>query len=89
MSPHLIGRLLHTARRRSRAARARGERDLGASALEFAIIAAVVVVAASVIGGIIYNIVQAKSAQLQTCANQPIGAAACGTGAGAATGARP
>jgi hypothetical protein len=52
-------------------------RDLGASALEWAIIAAVVVVAASVIGGVIYNIVDTKSQQLEECANQPIGSAGC------------
>ncbi len=52
-------------------------RDLGASALEWAIIAAVVVVAASVIGGVIYNIVDTKSTQLEQCANQPIGSAGC------------
>lgn len=55
-------------------------RDRGASAIEFAIIAAVVVVAASVIGGVIFNIVQDKSTQLDQCANQPIGSEACGTG---------
>lgn len=54
-----------------------GARDRGASALEFAIIAAVVVVAASVIGAVIFNIVQDKSTELQECANQPIGADAC------------
>ncbi len=54
-----------------------GARDAGASALEFAIIAAIVVVAASVIGAVIVNIVQTKSTDLQTCANQPIGSAAC------------
>lgn len=52
-------------------------RDVGASALEFAIIAAIVVVAASVIGAVIYNIVQTKSTKLNNCANQPIGSAAC------------
>lgn len=52
-------------------------RELGASALEWAIIAAVVVVAASVIGGVIYNIVDTKSQQLEECANQPIGSAGC------------
>ncbi len=53
------------------------DRERGASALEFAIIAAIVVVAASVVGGIIYNIVDKKSSKLDQCANQPIGAAAC------------
>jgi hypothetical protein len=56
---------------------ARGARDAGASALEFAIIAAIVVVAASVIGAVIYNIVDTKSQQLDDCANQPIGSAEC------------
>ncbi|MBC7372717.1 MAG: hypothetical protein H7323_01835 [Frankiales bacterium] len=55
----------------------RGARDAGASALEFAIIAAIVVVAASVIGAVIFNIVQTKSEQLDSCANQPIGSAEC------------
>ncbi|MEX2292014.1 MAG: hypothetical protein WD794_17015 [Mycobacteriales bacterium] len=55
----------------------RGARDAGASALEFAIIAAIVVVAASVIGAVIYNIVDTKSTQLDNCANQPIGSAQC------------
>jgi hypothetical protein len=54
-----------------------GGRELGASALEWAIIAAVVVVAASVIGGVIYNIVETKSEQLQECANQPVGSDGC------------
>ena len=64
-----------TARTGRRAAR--GARDAGASALEFAIIAAIVVVAASVIGAVIYNIVDSKSSQLEDCANQPVGSAQC------------
>jgi len=56
---------------------ARGARDAGASALEFAIIAAIVVIAASVIGGVIYRIVDTKSTKLEQCANQPIGSAKC------------
>lgn len=52
-------------------------RDRGSSALEFAIIAAIVVIAASVIGAVVYNIVDTKSQQLNDCANQPIGSAAC------------
>ena len=62
----------------------RGPADLGASALEWAIIAAVVVVAASVIGGIVFNIVQTKSDQLEQCATQPVGSAACAGPAGGA-----
>jgi Flp pilus assembly pilin Flp len=47
--------------------------DRGASALEWAVIAGIVVVAASVIGGAVYNIVDQKSQNLKTCANQPVG----------------
>lgn len=52
----------------------RSARDAGASALEFAIIAAIVVVAASVIGAVIYNVVDKKSSKLQTCADQAVSA---------------
>ena len=52
-------------------------RDLGASALEWAIISAILVTAAVVIGGVIYRVVQNKSTTLETCANQPVGAAGC------------
>lgn len=45
----------------------------GASVIEWAMIAAVVVVAASIIGAVIFNIVQDKSNQLDECANQPAG----------------
>ncbi|HEX7716488.1 MAG TPA: hypothetical protein VF416_04305 [Marmoricola sp.] len=51
--------------------------EAGASVLEWALIAAVVVVAASIIGAVIFNIVQDKSSQLDDCANQPAGSA-CG-----------
>jgi Flp pilus assembly pilin Flp len=47
--------------------------ERGASALEWALIAAVVVVAASIIGGVVYRIVSNKSSQLENCANQPAG----------------
>ena len=58
-------------------------RDAGASALEWAIIAAVVVVAASVIGGAVYKIVQTRSTALETCATVAVGdACAGGTAAG-------
>lgn len=67
--------LLQHAVDRARSLRARDDLDRGASALEWAIIAAVVVVAASVIGGVIFNIVQNKSAALDACANAPVGAA--------------
>ena len=49
------------------------EDDTGASALEWAIIAAVSVVMATVIGTIIYNIVSSKSTDIQNCGNQPVG----------------
>ncbi|NAZ86946.1 hypothetical protein [Kineococcus indalonis] len=62
---------------RARRAAARG-RDSGASALEWAIIAAVVVVAASVIGGVVFNIVQSKGNDLQECANVAVGSACAG-----------
>lgn len=71
---------IRAARRRAvelRGPRGSHRRELGASALEWAIIAAVVVVAASVIGGVIYNVVDSKSQQLQQCANQPVGSAGC------------
>ena len=71
--------LVHALRTRCRTALG-AVRDRGASALEFAIIAAVVVVASSVIGGVVYNIVKDKGVQLDQCAKQPIGAAGCNTG---------
>jgi Flp pilus assembly pilin Flp len=62
--------LMHIARDRVRALRTE---DRGASAIEFAIIAAVTVVAASIIGAVVYNIVKGKSEVLDKCANQPAG----------------
>jgi Flp pilus assembly pilin Flp len=54
------------------------ERDeRGASVLEWALIAAVVVVAASIIGAVIINIVTRKSTELDHCADQ-VGGTACG-----------
>jgi Flp pilus assembly pilin Flp len=50
----------------TRAKAARGD-DEGASAIEWAIISAVVVTAAVVIGGIIYNIVNTKGQAIQKC----------------------
>ena len=47
--------------------------ETGASVLEWALIAAVVVVAASIIGAVIFNIVQDKSSELENCANRPAG----------------
>jgi Flp pilus assembly pilin Flp len=67
--------LLQLAVLRARMLRADTERDRGASALEWAIIAAIVVVAASIVGGVVYNVVQTKTTQLNDCANQPVGSA--------------
>ncbi len=55
------------------------ERDLdrGATALEWAVISAILVTAAVFIGGIVYTVVQDKGADLQQCANAPVGTAGC------------
>lgn len=44
-------------------------RERGASALEWALIAAVVVVAAALIGSAVYNVVVDKAAQVENCGN--------------------
>jgi hypothetical protein len=62
---------------RARALRETPRRDLGASALEWAIISAILVTASVLIGGIIYKVVQDKGNTLEQCANQPVGAANC------------
>lgn len=63
---------------RTRARFARLRRDeAGASVLEWAMIAAVVVVAATLIGGTIYNIVQDKSDKLDKCSQVAAGAKDC------------
>jgi hypothetical protein len=74
---HRIGRAFAAPLNRVRA----GGADRGASALEWAVIAAVLVVAASAIGFVVYGVVQDKGSALEQCANQPIGAQ-CGTGGG-------
>lgn len=43
------------------------QRERGASALEWALIAAVVVVAAALIGSAVYNVIQQRAAQVSTC----------------------
>jgi hypothetical protein len=48
-------------------------RDLGATALEWAIISAILVTAAVLIGGIIYGVVQKKGDTLQQCSDTPVG----------------
>lgn len=42
-------------------------KDRGASALEWALIAAVVVVAAALIGAAVYNVIETRAAQVQQC----------------------
>jgi hypothetical protein len=59
---------------RARALRAE-PRDLGASALEWAIISAILVTASVLIGGIVYNVVKDKGKTLQDCAGTTIGSA--------------
>jgi Flp pilus assembly pilin Flp len=61
--------LLQIALVRARALRDDDSRDRGASAIEWAIIAAITVVAAVGIGAIVYNIVKDKSSTLQKCGN--------------------
>lgn len=48
-------------------------KDRGASALEWALIAAIVVVAATFIGAAVYNVVTDRAAEMEDCANAPIG----------------
>ena len=64
-----------------RAGERRTWNDRGASALEWAIIAAIAVVIASVIGYTIYTVVNNKSDSIQKCANVAVGAK-CDTGGG-------
>ena len=56
-------------------ARAPQRDERGATVLEWALIAAVVVVAASIIAAVIFNIIETKSNDLQDCADQPAGSA--------------
>ncbi len=54
---------------RARALRSDEDAELGASAIEWAVISAVVVTAAVIIGGIIYNIVKTKGDAITKCGN--------------------
>ncbi|GAA4879433.1 hypothetical protein [Serinicoccus chungangensis] len=45
------------------------QKDRGASALEWALIAAVVVVAAALIGAAVYNVIATRAAQVESCGN--------------------
>jgi hypothetical protein len=58
---------------RARALRAEPRRDLGASALEWAIISAILVTASVLIGGIVYGVVKQKGDDLKQCANTTLG----------------
>ena len=69
-----VGLLVETLRGRVQALREDDNRELGASALEWAIIAAVAVVIASIIGAIVYNVVSTKAGQVSRCGNQPVNA---------------
>jgi Flp pilus assembly pilin Flp len=69
--------MLQDAYHRARLLRRTERSERGASVLEWALIAAVVVVAASIIGAVIIRIVTNKSTDLEDCANQ-VGGAECG-----------
>jgi Flp pilus assembly pilin Flp len=49
------------------------DKERGASALEWALIAAVVVVAAALIGAAVFNVIQTRAAQVQQCGNVAAG----------------
>jgi Flp pilus assembly pilin Flp len=68
--------LLQDAYYRAQRLRRTERSERGASVLEWALIAAVVVVAASIIGAIIIQIVTDKGKELQDCSNQ-VGGTAC------------
>lgn len=68
-----VGVLVDVLRGRLAILREDENRDLGASALEWAIIAAISVVIASIIGAVVYNVVSKKGDDLQNCANQQPG----------------
>lgn len=52
---------------RARVARARAAEDRGASAIEWVVIAAVVVAIISVVGGILYNALQDRANDVEDC----------------------
>ncbi len=69
---YYVGFLVDVLVGRVHALREDDQRDRGASAIEWAIIAAVAVVIASLIGAVIYNVVKSKGTDLQNCANQAV-----------------
>jgi Flp pilus assembly pilin Flp len=69
--------LLQDAYARAQRLRHTERSERGASVLEWALIAAVTVVAASIIGAVIIRIVTDRGGQIEDCANQ-VGGAECG-----------
>lgn len=62
---------------RARAVRAADDRELGASALEWAIISAILVTAAVLIGGIVYAVVERKGGEIESCGTDIAPGAEC------------
>jgi hypothetical protein len=62
---------------RARALRADSDRERGASALEWAVISAILVTAAVLIGGVIYRVVENKGSAIEECADQGPGSEGC------------
>jgi len=71
------GALAVLSRHRSRAQGSRRWGDRGASALEWAVISAILVTAAVIIGGVIYNVVSNKSDDIQACGSLGASAESC------------
>jgi hypothetical protein len=57
--------------------RGRGRRDTGASALEWAVISAILITAAVLIGGVIYNVVNQKKDAINSCGSLGADAQSC------------
>lgn len=72
-----LGVLVDVVRGRVAALREDENRDLGASALEWAIIAAISVVIASIIGAVVYSVVNDKGSSIKKCASQANGQQQC------------
>jgi hypothetical protein len=62
---------------RGRVERARSEEDRGASAIEWVVIAAVVVTIVGVVGGIIYTALEGRAEDVQRCIDGVDGSEAC------------
>jgi Flp pilus assembly pilin Flp len=61
-----------------RAQQSRGkDLDRGATALEWAVISAILVTAAVLVGGIVYNVVSNKSKAIEQCGGAGVTAAGC------------